>query len=250
MNLVDQTNLIEHIVEPQRLLLAWQARQSAGDSMFRIVGELRRREDDADLVYLVNSPEYAQAKKLGFSGEYPAFPVSRSTTHENVLAAFMLRLPPRTRRDFPMFLASLRLPEDCVRPDVLSDFAMLGYFGAKLPGDDFTVIHPFDDAVPPFEVMLLVAGYRHHMNTLPLATLQLGMEVEFRPEPGNPFDPQAIQAVVPALADGVAGHVPRGLLPSFHKWLSEGLSVSATIERLNGTPENPHVYLFVRVRPA
>lgn len=250
MSLVEQVNLIEHVVEPQRLFLLWQPRRPSSDGMRRIVGELWRRGDDADLVYLVDSAEYAQAMELGFDGDYPGFPVSRSTAHERVLGAFMLRLPPRSRRDFPDFLASLRLPADCVRPDVMSDFALLGYFGAKLPGDDFTVIHPFDDAVPPFEIMLLVAGYRYHMDTLPWVTLQLGMEVAFVAEPSNPLDPWAIQALVPVLSDCVVGHVPRGLLPSFHRWLAAGLSVTATIERLNGTAENPLVYLFVRVRTA
>jgi hypothetical protein len=248
MNLVEQANLIEHIVEPRRLLLSWQARPRSSDRMRCIVGELRRTGGNADLVYLVDSPDYSRAMELGFEGEYPAFPVSRSTTHERVLPTFMLRLPPRRRRDFPEFLESVCLPAACVRPDRISDFALLGYFGAKLPGDDFTVIHPFDDAVPPFEVMLLVAGHRYHLDTLPLGALQLGMEVEFRLEPGNSFDPQAIQTVVPALADAVVGHVPPGLAASFHRWLAEGLNVSATIERVNGMPENPFVSLFVRVR--
>lgn len=39
------------------------------------------------------------------------------------------------------------------------------------------------------------------------------------------------------------GHVPKPLVPAFAKWL-RGHSVKGTIERLNGKPERPLVYLF------
>ena len=85
---------------------------------------------------------------------------------QNVLPSFMKRLPPRSRGDFGRFLDALRIKSEA--KDEISNFALLGYSGAKLPDDDFTVIHPFENASVPFELMLPVQGYRHYKEQLPL----------------------------------------------------------------------------------
>lgn len=110
---------IEHIIEPHRLLLSWQAPEGM-DRKRHLVAELRRRGDDADLVYLRESRDYAEAKARGFSGEYPGFPADKD--HSGVLAAFMRRLPPHQRGDFDKFLEAIRIPRDAP----ISDFALLG----------------------------------------------------------------------------------------------------------------------------
>ena len=48
---------IEHIVEPDRLLLSWQR----SDRLRRIVAELVRNGDDANLVYLKDSDEFSKS---------------------------------------------------------------------------------------------------------------------------------------------------------------------------------------------
>jgi hypothetical protein len=232
---------IEHIIEPSRLLLSWQAPEG-GDRRRYLVGELRRRGGDADLLYLRQSKDYADAKAKGFSGEYPGFPADKD--HPGVLAAFMRRLPPRQRGDFDKFLEAIRIPLGAE----VSDFALLGYAGARLPGDDFSIIHPFDDANPPFEFLLLIAGYRYYQKDVPRESLKPGMAVKFEMEPDNPYDPDAVRVVILDVSERAAGYVSLGLLPQFRQWMISGLGVEGTFERLNGTSERPLAYVFVAVR--
>jgi len=230
---------IEHIVEPDRLLLSWQT-SIPGESRLRMfVAELIRNGNDADLVYLKESEDFSKAQSLGFE-KYTGFDTEKEV-HENVLGSFMKRLPPRTRGDFGRFLEALRIKNDAN----VSDFALLGYSGAKLPDDDFTVIHPFENASPPFELMLPVQGYRYYKDQLPFAELTKNMQAEFEAEPENPKDAKAIKIVI----DGVrAGYVSRGLTGSFHKWMQSGLTISAYVERINGAEQNPEIYLYVSVK--
>ena len=232
---------IEHIIEPNRLLLSWQA-PDGSDRTRRLVAELRRRGDDADLVYLRQSPDYAEAKSKGFPGEYPGFPADKD--HTGVLAAFMRRLPPRQRGDFDKFLDAIRIPPKTA----ISDFALLGYAGARLPSDDFSVVDPFDDAKPPFEFLLLVAGYRYYQDKVSREFLKPGMAVQFEFEPDNRYDPDAVRIMIPGNPAQTIGYVCRGLLQAFRRWAESGLCVEGTFERLNGTHDRPLVYLFVTVR--
>ena len=200
------------------------------------VGELIRKADDADLVYLLNSGEFRKAKSLGFQ-EYPGFPMHEQI-HENVLFAFMKRLPPRSRGDFGKYLDSLRIRKDAE----ISNFALLGYSGAKLPDDDFTVIHPFENAIPPFELLLHVQGYCYYADRLPFDSITLEQKATFQAEPENEFDPKAVKILI----DGIhSGYVCRGLIGSFHKWFGMGYKINASIEKKNGTAEQPEIYLFV-----
>ena len=230
---------IEHIVEPDRLLLSWQ---TAGERLRMFVAELIRSGDnDADLVYLKESEDFSRAKSLGFE-DYPGFDIKKDV-HKNVLTSFMKRLPPRSRGDFGRFLEALR-----IKPDAeITNFALLGYSGAKLPDDDFTVIHPFKNASPPFELLLPIQGYQHYQEQLPLTELSEDMQAAFEVEPDNPTDPEAIKIII----DGIrVGYVCRGLTVSFHKWMQSGLTISAYVERINGTGQDPKVYLYVSVKKA
>jgi hypothetical protein len=233
---------IEHIVEPDRLLLSLQTTISGESRLRMFVAELVRRGDDADLVYLKESEDFSRAQGLGFKG-YPGFDDIEKDVHENVLSSFMKRLPPRRRGDFVRFLDALRIKADAE----ISDFALLGYSGAKLPDDDFTVIHPFENATPPFELLLPVQGYQHYQEQLPLTSLSDDMQACFEAEPDNPTDPEAIKIII----DGIRiGYVCRGLTASFHKWMQSGLTISAYVERINGTGQDPKVYLYVSAKKA
>ncbi len=230
---------IEHIVEPDRLLLSWQGDQPGPDRRRMFVADLLRRDDDADLVYLTGTDDFARAQELGFK-QYPGFNSERQE-HKNVLPSFMKRLPPRRRKDFPRFMGALRLRAD----SQISDFALLGYATARLPDDQFSVIHPFDNAGPPFELMVAVQGYRYHLDAVPYSTIETNLPASFEKESDNPQDSQAIRILING---AVAGYVCRGLVSSFHSWLDKGYRISASIERINGVPENPKIFLFVSVR--
>lgn len=231
---------IDHIVEPDQLLLSWQP-PVGPDRLRRFVASLERTGDDATLVYLVDTDDFRQAREKGFR-EYPGFS-SEMTVHEGALAAFMKRLPPRKRRDFGVYLKSLRIPETC--RDSISDFALLGYSGAKLPDDDFTIVHTFSNAQPPFEFLLNVQGYRYRTKDYPYGNLAEGMPACFEHEPDNEQDPDAMRI----LLDGVTvGYAARGLAMQLGQWIQNGHAVTATIERINGTAEKPSVFLFVQVR--
>ena len=230
---------IEHIVEPDRLLLSWQ---TSSERLRMLVAELiRSGDDDANLVYLKESEDFLKAQSLEFEG-YPGFVIEKDI-HKNVLISFMKRLPPRSRGDFGRFLEALRIKPEV--KDEISNFALLGYSEAKLPDDDFTVIHPFKNASPPFELLLPVRGYRHYKDQLPLAALTTNMQAGFEAEPDNEFDPEAIKIVL----NGVrVGYVSRGLTGSFHKWMQSSLAISAYVERVNGIEQNPEIYLYVSVK--
>ncbi|MBW2640331.1 MAG: hypothetical protein JRE10_09265 [Deltaproteobacteria bacterium] len=202
---------------------------------------IRNGDDEADLVYLKEREDFSKAQSLGFKG-YPGFDIEINI-YKNVLTSFMKRLPPRSRGDFGRFLDALRIKADAE----FSDFALLGYSGAKLPDDDFTVIHPFENATPPFELLLPVQEYQHYQEQLPLTSLSDDMQACFEAEPDNPTDPEAIKIII----DGIRiGYVCRGLTASFHKWMQSGLTISAYVERINGTGQDPKVYLYVSAKKA
>lgn len=206
------------------------------------VAELIRRGGDADLVYLLDSNEFRKAQSLGFK-EYTGFPIEQRI-HENVLFVFMKRLPPRSRGDFGKYLDSLRIRKDAT----ISDFALLGYSGARLPDDDFTVIHTFEQGVSPFEFLLHIQGYRYYAERLPFDSIKLEQEAIFQPEPENKSDPKAIKIIVGGTH---SGYVCRGLTESFHKWFKMGYKIEAAVERKNGTVDHPEIYLYVSItRPA
>jgi len=230
---------IEHITEPEKLLLSWQTSQPGKSRSRMFVAELIRNKDDADLVYLLDGNEFQRAQSLGFE-EYTGFSVNQQK-HEKVLFAFMKRLPPRSRGDFVKYLDSLRIQKDAD----ISDFALLGYSGAKLPDDDFEVIHTFENAIPSFEFLLHVQGYRYYAERLPFDSIKMEQEATFQAEPENEIDPKAIKIIIGGTH---VGYVCRGLTKSFHKWFEMGYKIDANIERKNGTAARPEIYLYVSIK--
>ncbi|HBP40998.1 MAG: HIRAN domain-containing protein [Vreelandella alkaliphila] len=231
------TRLIEHLVEPHRLLLYWQARESTSRSRY-LVGELIKRDGKVVLLYDLNSSEMVEAKRMGFRG-YPAFPLKKTEYSNQVLEAFTRRLPPRSRRDFGRYLELRAIPANAT----ISDFALLGYSGAKLPNDGFEVVHPFDNPPEAFEVLIEIAGFRHE-SQLEITDLQVGGSIQFLPEPENPVDTGAICI---ASAGHKLGYVPRGHLDMLHRMLAEGAILEGEVFRTNGTSERPLVYVLTRI---
>ncbi|EPC00318.1 hypothetical protein L861_07420 [Litchfieldella anticariensis FP35 = DSM 16096] len=231
---------IEHLVEPRRLLLYWQARESKNRSRYR-VGQLVKRGDQVVLKYDLDGSEMAEAMEMGFQG-YPAFRLEQAEHQHQVMEAFMRRLPPRSRRDFSRYLELRAIPADAE----VSDFALLGYSGAKLPNDGFELVHPFDEPPEIFEVLLEVAGFRHE-SQVEVGELKEGDSIRFFPEPGNAYDSQAIRVECHGRK---LGYAPRGHLDMLHRMLEQGARLEGEIFRINGTSDRPLVYILTRIAQA
>lgn len=229
---------IKHIVEPKRLFLTWMPPQGKERRRY-VVAELNRSGEDASLHYSTDSQDYKKAIELNFQG-YPGLSLKK-TDHKKVLDVFMRRLPPRERRDFGKYLEAIRLRETTH----LSNFALLGYSGAKLPDDDFDIIHPFENSKGPCELLSKIAGFRHYDGMKHLEQLQIGMEVKLEPEPNNLKDPQAVRVV---WNKHYLGYINRVQAPIIGRWIQEGKSVHAVIERKNGLKNHPRIYLFISIR--
>lgn len=234
-------SFIEHIVEPTKLLLAWQASDEKHRNRY-IVGELSCTENDVNLIYYVGTDDFIKAREHGFEC-YPAFK-DVNQIHHNVLDAFMRRLPPRTRGDFPEYLTRLRLKSDVQ----ISDFGLLGYSGAKLLSDGFSIIHPFNNVEGPCELMLEAAGYRHlQKKSENEVTPQVGQSVSFSKEEHNE---KTLEKAVRIDANGTCiGYVNRGLVSTFLDWIDSSRIEGAWVEKFNGTSENPVVYIYVKIAP-
>lgn len=231
---------LRHIVEPARLLLTWQPMdEHAPQRTRRTVGEVLRADSDGDLLfrYFRGTPDFAAACTAGFQG-FPAFQMDQSEIRQGVHETLMRRLPPRKREDFADFLALHRLPA----PFTYSDMALLGYTGAKLPSDGFTLFPEFPTNTVPCDYLMEVAGLRHVYDG-PMTEIRDGDEVTFQPEPSNPVDKDALVVLHKGRR---IGYVARALRDNFNAWLRAG-KITATVERQNGKPTRPLVYLRIQV---
>jgi HIRAN domain len=234
-------NRIQHIFEPGRIWLVWQANSPERLGLRRVVAEILRPnlQDSPSFHYLQNTDDFQKAREEGFEG-YPAFKLSNPVHTQGVLEAFMRRLPPRSREDFDEYLIQHRLPQDFN----FSDMALLAYTGGKLPGDRFEFCVDFDEAPPPLEMVIEIAGFRHQTE-VKASALVLDEPVSFIPEPNNQHDRNAISI---CYRKQHIGYISRAHTHAFHNWINQGYALEATIERINGKPERPLIYLFVKVR--
>ena len=239
-------NYIKNIVEPRRLLLAWQAPETSDSNRTRwAVGEIIARDGSFALNYFdlaefarYNDGSLQAIVEMGYVG-YPAFKIKKKVHSIGVLEAFMRRIPPRTRSDFSQYQYHFRISENLT----VSDFAMLALTEAKLPSDGFSIVDPFDDELSQRELVLEVAGFRHYADANLVSANLLGQRVEFEHEPENVRDVNAIRI----LLDGQRiGYVNRLQTRPFHRWLREN-RVCAVVERLNGDISRPRAFIFVQV---
>lgn len=232
-------NRIEHIVEPRRLFLSWQRPMAGAERRTRrIVGEIERDGDRVVFRYLADRDDFRRARDEGFEG-FPTFKLTPQAHQftDGVLDAFMRRLPPRKRDDFSQYLAQYRLPENFAA----SDMTLLAYTGAKLPSDGFELVPDLTGIAPPFEILMEVAGFRH--NDVSTESISIGDPVELVREPENPVDPEAIAVTH---ARGKIGYIARPFCGAVANWLSN-FSYQGHVERINGKPDRPLVYLFIRI---
>ena len=240
---------IEHVDEPDRLILAWQAHAGQSDRRRWAVGELARAPEGATFRYFKDEEfsalnEGRPANELvaaGFLG-YPTFQRQSNDAGvytKDVLEAFMRRLPPSARSDFPRYLEYFRLRTR----ERLSPFALLGATEARLPSDGFSLVDPLRAESTARELIFEVAGHRHHLEGR--SGLVAGQRLDLVPEPHNTHDRHAVRIE----ASGVLiGYVNRLQSPTVDYWLAHR-AVSAWLLRLNGTSDAPRAFVFVKVRP-
>ncbi|WP_332855143.1 HIRAN domain-containing protein [Duganella sp. S19_KUP01_CR8] len=234
-------NQIEHIIDPNRLLLVWRAGANAQCRTRRVVAEIVKSPDSDGLTlrYTKGTPDFENAKGEGFLG-YPAFDLKQAEHTHNVLDSFIRRLPPRKRDDFPNYLSRHRLPIH----QSISDLALLAYTNAKLPSDGFELYPDLTNARPPFELVFEVAGFRHQ-DVRSSEDIYIGDPIVLKSEPDNPHDGFAV-AVYHSGAK--IGYIDRAQSPAFSEWMRKGYSLNASVERINGKPERPLVYIYLTVR--
>lgn len=243
-------NWIERISEPRRLFLAWQAPDHMQDRFRWAVAVIdRTAEGSIQLRYLKRGDEFSalnqgrsfeQLTELGYQG-YPAFRMKQETHRENVAAALLRRLPPRSRSDFGEYTTQFRLAPSLS----LSDLELLAVTQAQLPSDGFSIVDPLDPDLQECDLMLEVAGLRYYVRDNPLSA-GIGDPIDIVPEPDNEMDPNAVQFLS---AGRKIGNVNRLQAATFLSWLKHR-RVTGTLERLNGRPDRPRAYVFVRVRSA
>jgi hypothetical protein len=241
-------NWIDHICEPHRLILAWQAPDNTGVRFRWAVGELTPLGAGLCLRYFTGE-EFSRVNQgrtseelasLGYRG-YPGFRIKDSVHSDGILEAFMRRLPPVSRADFAEYKQHFRL-----RPEAkLSVLAMLGYTEAKLPSDGFSLVNPLESADDQFELMLEVAGFRYYAPN-GIRPLAVGNAVSFKAEPSNPHDANAVMICVD---DQRIGYVNRLQAPAFQRWTHDR-HIEAVIERVNGNQDRPRAFVFVWVSPS
>lgn len=237
-------NIIQHLIIFDKLFLIWQAPQDPSRRRY-VVGELLRQGEEVSLRYLNDSKDFMEAKKHGFEG-YPAFRLDKTEHRKGVLDAFMLRLPPKSRADFKEYLQNLCLPSSEDNQNQISDFSLLGYSGARLLSDNFSIIPNFENVTGPCEFLMDIAGFRH-ASKIPIQDIEIGTKVTFAREPENVNDKNAICIL---LGGQKIGYVTRAHLPAFHRWLNAGYQLHAQVQRKTEQGDFPVVFLFVAVSPS
>jgi hypothetical protein len=239
-------NWISHVGEPDRLILAWQAPDEFQDRTRFAVGELTCESDVVRLRYFKGAEfdalnpghDYAKLLSYGYTG-YPGFLPKEDEHTVGVLEAFMRRLPPRSRADFPEYERHLR-----IQPGVsFSDFALLSLSEAYLPSDGFSVVDPLRPDVTQRELVLEVAGFRYYASKPGVPIPAPGDAVEIVPEIDNEYDPDAVAIMFKGVK---IGNINRLQAKTFRIWASQS-RLRAVVDRLNGRGDRPRLFVFVRV---
>jgi hypothetical protein len=242
-------NWLEEVREPKILMLAWQAPDHMHNRFRWSVGQIKPTGDSFSLRYFApgsefenhnNGKRYEEIVGLGYVG-YAAFSTKVREHTAGVIEAFNRRLPPRGRSDFADYMKHFRLRNF----ETLSNFALLGKTEATLPSDGFSIVDPLDGDTPSCDLLLEVAGHRYYAKNLG-DRIRIGAQVEISPEPTNEYDSNAVRFSIDGLT---IGYVNRLQATAFNQWLKTA-KIRAVIERVNGKPERPRVFLFVQVRPA
>ena len=240
---------VEHVVEPDRLLLAWQAPDHMKNRRRWVVGLVEVRSEPWTLVYLHGTAfeeanpgaTYAELISLGFEG-YPAFAIRGGSGpfDRGVREAFLRRLPPRSRPDFSSYIRRFGFHDGMK----LSDAALLAYTEAKLPSDGFSLVGELKPEIAIGDFIFDLAGtrYQDFGDVCPAAPGDL---LQLRKEPTNKFDSGAIEVL---WKDSRVGYVNRLQAKAVGYWMDHR-KIQVIVQRINGRPGNPKIYALVHVRP-
>lgn len=231
--------VIKNIFKPSKLFLMWKD----SDGSRHKVGIL----EEERFQYLEETDsELIKAKEKGFNG-FPAFKLE-TRTHLNPLPVFIRRSPPKDRRDYDTFLKAFCLNPESKDVKEISDYTLLGYTGAYVPGNPFHLLNPFIGITSKFEFVMQVAGA--HLNYLGDTTQNKKKNLANKPlipliDTKNPADPE--NAIKLNLEDQRFGYVPRGLNKFFKAWIKDKRNINITINRINGDIDHHYAYAFVSV---
>lgn len=229
-------NTIENSIHVNTLFLTWQSHRNRNQRY--LVGMLKRLDSGFEFSYLSETQDFSEALEQGFLG-YPAFPLNKGPFTNDVMATFMKRLPPRSRRDFRKYLSNHHLPESFNG----SDFDLIAHTGIQLPSDGFDLIPNLEEAEVPFEYLLEVAGTRYYLNYEQVTELELGSQVVLKCEDCNEFDCNAIALFV---NDIHIGYVNKLFCTAVRKLMNRDLRCSIT--KISGTTERPLIYVMLSAR--
>ena len=216
-------NFIKHLIDPNRLLLIWQDTKETKGKEY-VIGELRKISNgDVELRYLTNSKEFCELRIK----PYPAFPDFNKIYNNNVIDTFTMRLPPRKRRDFNQYLKSIRIPPDTK----ISDFTLLGYSRATLPGDNYSIFHPFESIKIPFEFITEV----DNIESVNIRDIEIGKEVFFK------YD--KVNSISIKFNNKHIGYVKQLYIPLFYR--IRNYNIKGFYERKSNSQNR--IYIFVSV---
>ena len=232
---------ISKIVEPKKLWLMWQD-NTPGRRRHK-VGILTKEKFE----YLFD--ELQPAKDAGFDG-YPAFPLDNKE-YQNALKTFLGRCPPKYRRDYNVYLKAFGLNPDNDEVKNMSDFSLLGYTGAFLHSNPFTLVNDYLDRDDSFDFILQVSRSKdNYFVAYPYdeeaKKYLLDKDIKVEPE-DHPEDPNAVKMLV---NQEILGYVQRGLTQSFREWIQQKRILEMKITKLNGDASNPNVYAYVEIGKA
>jgi hypothetical protein len=238
---------IERVCEPKRLVLAWRAPDTNQDRLRWAVGELTAVSGGLKFRYYSQREFSAEnggrsvvdLREAGYLG-YPAFDYTPGAEFsDHVLEAFTRRLPPRSRADFPQYLAHHRLRSDAT----VATLTLLGITEARLPSDGFTLVDPLDPSADACDLIIEAAGFHYYSSDV--AGLRPDLPVQFCAERDNEHDSRAVRIVA---GDHKVGYVNRLQASTFTEWLVTR-DIKGWVLRVNGTPEKPRLFVFVQVAP-
>ena len=242
---------MEHWVErpsdPLDLTLSWRAPESVPDRLRWAVGVLSVRGPQPTFRYLQGEEfcqanlgrDEAQLEAYGYRG-YPTFswrPGEGQEFVSGVLDAFLRRLPPTVRPDFSKYLELFRY-----RGTPLSPMKLLALTAAKLPSDGFSLVDRLDPMSTACDLVLEIVGFRHRVQKP--QRLRNGIELRLVAEPDHQIDPSAVKVQV---EDRTIGYINRLQASSVSTWMRTR-SVSCWLLRMNGRPDSPVAYAFLRMR--
>jgi hypothetical protein len=242
--------MIEHLIDPRRLLLIWHAsKPGVADSSRRfVVGTIDQDILGKFTLRYHHTEDVRDAhENYGFTGFllYNYEPNKTESFSENLNHFLTQRTVTPTRADFNEYLRSHRIdPERYPSPSLMQ---LLACSGGKIGGDSFSFMPDLTDIYPPYECLVEIAGFRLRQTGMDAKTITslIDEPVALVPEPDNAHDQKAIAIHHNGI---ILGCVPRGYLDSFTNTILPHYQVEAHIEKLNGGIDSPRVYMMVKVR--